>query len=95
MWRQFDKTIGEESTSINSELIRNGRKKLASTLRANSSSIIEVLVKKNGGNRGITSSEMRQTHPQPWAKRSVLKVFIYKLRMLDCSDVFFWKFDSD
>ena len=53
LWRQFDKTISEESTSINSEHIRNGRNKFALALRANSSSFIEVLVKKYGGDGGI------------------------------------------
>ena len=42
LWRQFDRAIGEGSASMNSEHIRNGRKKLASALRTYPSSIIEV-----------------------------------------------------
>ena len=61
LWRQFDKSIGEASTSINSEHIRSGREKLASALRTNSSSIIEIIEQRYGIDGNEVSSEVSQT----------------------------------
>ena len=55
------KPIGEASTSINSEHIRSGREKLASALRTNSSSIIEVIEQRYGIDGNEVSSEVSQT----------------------------------
>jgi len=60
LWRQFDKSIGEASTSINSEHIRSGREKLASALRTNSSSIIKVIEQRYGIDGNEVSSEVSQ-----------------------------------
>ena len=61
LWRQFDKSIGEASTSINSEHIRSGRVLLASALRTNSSSIIKVIEQRYGIDGNEVSSEVSQT----------------------------------
>ena len=59
-WRQFDTTIGEETASMDSGHIRNGREKLASALRTHSSSIVNVLKQKYGGTGSIISLEIEK-----------------------------------